>query len=73
MISEHINTVALENDWPVLRSADIEQINQLIDLLKPLKDLLETLEADGLTISLVYPGIDMLKKFYEVRRVFLLN
>lgn len=66
LISEHINFVAIEQDWPVIRTNDLDLMNEVVQLLKPTKEMLESLEADGLTISMVYPGIKLLLKFYEV-------
>lgn len=65
-ISEQINSVALEQQWPVIGASDLKLIGELLQLLKPIKDLLESLEADNLTISMVYPGVEMLLKFYNV-------
>lgn len=68
---EDINTVALSNEWPTISSKDARLMEKVVSLLEPIHDMLLIWEQDGLTISCMMTGVQILLDYYKVRNIYI--
>lgn len=70
-VFDHLNEVARKREtqketWPRLWDEHKEKMENVVKLLRPLKEFCDRLQSANVTISLVYPCLQTLLKNYSV-------
>lgn len=66
-LSDEINKICEDENWPKLQSNDLQTIRQVLALIEPFKEVTSKLEGDQIpTLSWLYPAIKSLIELLKV-------